>query len=190
MSTPGQRPPPENDPTSFSDLDRNDVPDAKVSESDTAWALWQDANTPPPDTNFAATQPPSVPMPLPDGDRRYARTVPQGLMKDAAPSPLKSPSAQGVTIAQALAEARRSNRVCPQPQAWQKLYEMLPGKRQDGRNWEPMPPLTGSAWAATASIAKRVCLRDHIEWAARQGCLDAIYAYLKDLPESDWYYME
>jgi hypothetical protein len=189
MSAPGQRPPPENDPTSFSDLDRNDVPDGKESESDTAWAMWQEANKPPPDTNFPQTQAPSVPMPLPDGDRRYARTVPQGLMKETAPSPLK-PASQGVTLTQALADARRNNRVCPQPQAWQKLYEMLPGKRHDGGVWEPLPPLTGTAWGATTSIAKRVCLRDHLQWADRHGCLDAIHSYLKNLPESDWYYME
>jgi len=189
MSSSRQRRPPESDPTSFSDLDRSDVPDASVSESDTAWALWEEANQPPPDTNFPQTQLPSSPMPLPDGDRRYAPTVPQALMKETAPLALKS-SSQGITLSQALAEARRSNRVCPQPQAWQKLYELLPGKRQVGRGWEPPPPLTGSAWAATTSISKRMCLRDHLEWADRQGCLEAIHGYLKNLPESDWYYME
>jgi hypothetical protein len=189
MSAPGQRRTPENDPTSFSDLDRNDVPDGNESGSDTTWALWQEANKPPPDTNFHSTQPPSIPMPLPDGDPRYAQTVPQGLVKDTTPSPLKS-SAQNVTLTQALTEARRSNRVCPQPQAWKKLYEMLPGKRQDGGKWEPPPPLTGTAWAATPSISKRMCLRDHLEWADRHGCLDAIHAYLKGLPESDWHYMD
>jgi hypothetical protein len=96
----------------------------------------------------------------------------------------------GVTLSQVMTEARRNNRACPQPQAWQKLYEMLPGKRQVGRGWEPPPPLTGSAWAATQSLAKRMCLRDHIEWADKHGCLDAVYAYLRQLPEDDWHYME
>jgi hypothetical protein len=34
-----------------------------------------------------------------------------------------------------------------------------------------------------------MCLRDHIEWADRQGCLDEVFAFLKSLPEEDWHYM-
>jgi hypothetical protein len=35
-----------------------------------------------------------------------------------------------------------------------------------------------------------MCLRDHIEWAQQQGCLDEVYAFLKQLPDGDWHYME
>jgi hypothetical protein len=173
----------------YSDVDRAKPPDAKISESDTAWALWQEASSPPP-SNFAPTQPVSLPMPLPEGDRRYAATVPSALTKPSNKMPAsRAPSIGRVTAQEVLAEARRNNRVCPQPRAWQALYEMLPGKRQVERGWEPAPPLTGTAWTRTPALAKRMCLRDHIEWAERQGCLDAVFEFLKQLPEEDWLYI-
>lgn len=173
----------------YGDIDRAKPPEAKISDTDTAWALWQEANSPPP-SDFAPTQPVSLPMPLPKGDRRYASTVPSALTKASpAQATPAAPSTRRVTAHEVLAEARRNNRVCPQPRAWQALYEMLPGKRQVEHGWEPAPPLTGSAWTRTPALAKRMCLRDHIEWAERQGCLDAVFDFLKQLPEEEWLYI-
>ena len=187
MAPPRQRRP-DQDPSSFSDLDRPDIPDGDVSESDTAWSLWEEANRPP-DTNFAVTQPASIPMPLTGGDPRYAPTVPQPLDGAGGPSSQK-PSGRGVTVAQALNLARRNNRVCPMPEPWLKLYAMLPDKQQVGRDWRPQAPLTGGAWTATPAITKRMCLRDHIEWADAHNALDEVYAFLKDLPDTDWLHVE
>jgi hypothetical protein len=178
--------------TSYSDLDRADAAQARETDSDSAWAQFEALNKPPPATNFGVTEPASIPMPLPAGDPRYAQTVPAALTKDTVPAELtaSSSSARRVTLNEAMTEVRRNNRVCPQPAAWQRLYEMLPGKRQEGRDWQPPPPMTGTAWKATRSLAKRMCLRDHLEWADKKGCLDQVYAYLKDLPETDWHYMD
>jgi hypothetical protein len=175
----------------YTDADRPkaEEPD-RIAETETAWALFQELSAPP-DTTFAVTQPVSLPMPLPlpKSDPRYASTVPSALTK---PTPqLAQPSARSrqVSVSEVMNEARRNNRVCPQPLAWQKLYEMLPGKVQDERGWQPAPPLTGSAWSRTPSLAKRMCLRDHIEWAGHQGCLDEVFAFLKGLPDTDWHHL-
>jgi hypothetical protein len=181
---------PDREQTSYSDLDRADPAQARETDSDSAWAQFEKLNEPAPATNFGATQPASMPMPLPEGDPRYAPTVPAALTKDTVPADLPRSSVQHVTLSEALTEARRNNRVCPQPAAWQRLYEMLPGKKQVGRGWQPAPPMTGTAWKETRSLAKRMCLRDHIEWADKKGCLDQVHAYLKSLPDSDWHYME
>lgn len=173
----------------YSDWAGIPVPDAREDNSDTAWSLFQKLDSAPPDTGYAPTTPASLPMPLPPGDPRYARTVPGALTRPDRPAAPAPASARLVTLAEAMALVRRNNRICPQPQAWQKLYEMLPGKRQVARGWEPPAPLTGSAWSATPSIAKRMCLRDHIEWAEHKGCLDEVYDYLKGLPDTDWHHL-
>lgn len=172
----------------YGDADRASPPEAKISDTETAWALWQELSTPP-DTTFTPTQPVSLPMPLPKGDPRYATTVPSALTKRAPAIAPPAPAVRRASVTEVLAEARRNNRVCPQPRAWQALYEMLPAKRQVEHGWEPPPPLTGSAWARTPALAKRMCLRDHIEWAERQGCLDEVFDFLKALPEDGWHYM-
>jgi hypothetical protein len=50
------------------------------------------------------------------------------------------------TKEEVLAEAQRNNRVCPQPQKWSELYELLPNKRRKGNGWEPSLPLILAAW--------------------------------------------
>ncbi len=40
-----------------------------------------------------------------------------------------------------LEHVKRNNRVCPKPQKWQQLYEMLPNKKRKGVGWEPSLPL-------------------------------------------------
>lgn len=185
---PKSRPIPPGDPSTWSDLDRHELPHANEDESDTAWATFQALSEP---VEFAPTQPASMPMPLPKGDPRYATTVPGALMRDTTPAPLGplAPPVHRITLDAVVAEARRNNRVCPQPQPWQQLYEMLPDKKQNGRTWEPPPPLTGSAWGVTPSMTKRMCLRDQLEWAEKKGRLAEVYAFLKALPEESWHHV-
>jgi hypothetical protein len=65
-------------------------------------------------------------------------------------------------------------------------HDRLPS---DAHGARPPPPLVGAAWAATPPLSKRMCLRDQVEWADAHGCLDAIYALLKDVPEDQWHHM-
>jgi hypothetical protein len=45
-----------------------------------------------------------------------------------------------------IAYSRERQRVCPQPKFWQRLWEMLPDRRQIDGRWLPAPPLILAAW--------------------------------------------
>ena len=70
-----------------------------------------------------------------------------------------------MSLEQVLVEAQKNNRVCPKPQKWQQLYEMLPNKKRKGAGWEPSLPLILAAWSETPAISKILRLREYIEWA-------------------------
>ncbi len=90
------------------------------------------------------------------------------------------------TLEEALEEVQRNNRVCPQPQKWNELYKLLPNKRRKGGGWEPSLPLILAAWWDTSAIQKKLRLCEHIEWAYKQGCLDVVYEFMKNLKEEEW----
>jgi len=92
------------------------------------------------------------------------------------------------TIEEALAEIQKNKRVCPQPQKWQQLYEMLPDKRRKGAGWEPALPLILAAWN-TPALPKMLRLREHIDWTAAHGCLEQVYFFLRELPEDQWHHI-
>lgn len=93
------------------------------------------------------------------------------------------------TTEKVFAEAQKNDRVCPLPMRWQELYELLPNKKRKGGGWEPAAPLILAAWSETPAISKIIRLREHIEWAERQGCLYRVHAFLKSLPENDWHHI-
>jgi len=88
-----------------------------------------------------------------------------------------------------LAFAAENRRVCPKPQKWQQLYELLPHSRRKGAGWEPALPLILAAWHETPDLAKIMRLREHIEWAGDHGAIDAVYAFLQSLKEDDWHHV-
>jgi hypothetical protein len=90
------------------------------------------------------------------------------------------------TIEEVLTETQKNNRVCPQPQKWQELYEMLPDKKRKGAGWEPALPLILAAWWDTPAMSKMLRLREHLEWAEAHGCLEQIFSFLRALPEGQW----
>ena len=92
------------------------------------------------------------------------------------------------TLEEALAEAQKNERVCPQPDAWNKLYQMLPNKRQIGAGWEPALPLILAAWWDTPALLKMLRVREHLEWADKHGCLEQVHSYLCRLAEKDWHH--
>jgi hypothetical protein len=93
-------------------------------------------------------------------------------------------------LEQILAIARQANRVCPLPQEWNRLYELLPEKRRVKNSWEPAPPLILAAWSDTPAMSKILRLQEHIEWAASHGSLDVIGKFLAALPEDQWLHLE
>ncbi len=129
----------------------------------------------PPDAAFA----PTLPMPWPGGAQ--AAGVHTGAGAPHEPAVL--------TVHEAMVEVRRFNRVCPRPQAWQALYDLIPGKLTTGHAWQPPPPITGAAWQATSAVPKRMCLREQLEWAEHQGALGEAMRFLRALPEDQWHHV-
>ncbi|MEO7108741.1 MAG: hypothetical protein ABIZ09_20370 [Rhodoferax sp.] len=85
-----------------------------------------------------------------------------------------------------IAFCREGRRVCPMPKSWNALFEMLPNRKRTALGWEPPLPLILEAWDSTPAPLKTLRLAEHIEWATEQGALDAISAFLRALPESEW----
>lgn len=155
--------------------------EAVETDADTSWAEFADLQAVE-NRRFADTAPASSSMHDPD-DRGYAPTTPAPLQSlHALPA---APVVRELTVVEVMVEARKNNRVCPKPAKWQQLYEMLPDRRRS----EPAPPLVGAAWDATSPIPKRMCFREHIDWADSHGCLQQVLTFMKALPESDWHHM-
>jgi hypothetical protein len=95
-----------------------------------------------------------------------------------------------VILEEVLAESQKNNRVCPQPQKWQQLYELLPDKKRMGAGWEPSLPLILASWWDTPAMSKILRLREHIDWAAAHGCLKQVYSFLQALPEEQWHHID
>jgi hypothetical protein len=91
-----------------------------------------------------------------------------------------------LTRADVIEIARQNNRVCPLPQQWTQLYELLPDKRRAGNGWEPSLPLVLAAWHDSSAMAKMLRLQEHIEWAELHGSLADAAGFLAALPEDQW----
>jgi hypothetical protein len=94
-----------------------------------------------------------------------------------------------VTVEQALEEAQKNNRVCPQPRKWDELYKLLPNKMRKGNGWVPSLPLILAAWWDTPAMSKILRLREHIEWAAEHESLDVVFEFMKSLKEEEWFHI-
>lgn len=90
-----------------------------------------------------------------------------------------------VTLTSVLGTVEGNQRVCPQPQKWHRLYQLLP---RQGRTSPPVPLILG-AWWHTTPAHKQECLREQIEWASAHGVLDVVSAFLNSLQESDWVHL-
>ncbi|MES2786223.1 MAG: hypothetical protein V4684_12235 [Pseudomonadota bacterium] len=159
--------------------------DAVEKNTDSAWAQFQEAEQHA-ERRFADTTPTSTAPQELEVDRRYARTTAAELTLSTAPPTPAKPRGGAATVEVAMVEARRNNRVCPKPHQWQQLFDMLP----DGPDGHPPPPLTGAAWASTPSLSKRMCLRQHLEWAALHGRLDTVLSFMRGLAETEWLHMD
>ena len=142
---------------------------------------------------FPDTEPLSQPMQH-SADTYDEPTVPQPLeplahVSARQPDDFRSLSLAPVevTLYEALAEIRKANRVSPLPTRWLEFYRLL----EQAGDGSPLPPepLTGSAWASTPSLAKRMCFREQVEWADAHGCLAPAFHFLKSLPDTDWNYL-
>ena len=81
--------------------------------------------------------------------------------------------------------AKSNARVCPLPEPWTELWNMLP--KTNGES--PPAPLVDAAWALPAR-SKMIRLREHLEYADRHGVLADVDAFLQSLSESDWLHLQ
>jgi hypothetical protein len=94
-----------------------------------------------------------------------------------------------ITLADLLALSSREGRVCPQPGAWHRLYDLLPGKRHDAYGSSPAAPLILDAWAQASDEQKRERFVEHLQWAQAHGALQAVHAMLSQLMKSEWHHV-
>jgi hypothetical protein len=88
----------------------------------------------------------------------------------------------------ALLEYVRANgRVCPMPDYWNQLWDMLPDKKRLGSGWEPPLPLILAAWWDTPAMSKILRLQEHIRYAAEYGVLDEVDKFLRALSNDQWF---
>lgn len=86
-----------------------------------------------------------------------------------------------------VAYCRENNRICPMPQRWDALWKLLP--KPDGEHGRPPPPLILAAWHDTPALIKMIRLAEQVEWAGKYGALEQASAFLRRLPEEDWFHV-
>lgn len=81
-----------------------------------------------------------------------------------------------------------NKRICPQPQIWNILWEMLENKKRENNSWTPSLPLILNAWQFTDDSMKRERFFEHLKWADNQNQLEKIALFLFSLNEDEWFY--
>ena len=108
----------------------------------------------------------------------YMPTEPAGL----TPTGVDGARAEPLSVHYVMTEARRHNRVAPLEPYWRSMCEIL-HKRAGS---QPPPPMTAQEAADTPPLAKRIRIRDQVEWADRHGQLPAVLGYFRSLSEEHW----
>ena len=83
---------------------------------------------------------------------------------------------------------QEQNRICPLPQQWNRLWELLPNRSRKGAGWLPALPLILAAWDIASDDEKQRRLEYHIDWAAEYNALDAVVQFLHGLREDEWFH--
>ncbi len=138
-------------------------PQVIENDSDTAWAMFQALQQGLTPDTFATTARDNIEPPAAAEERRGLKPL---------------------TMDEVMFEARRNNRVCPLPSHWQRLHELLQRAGPDAP-----PPVSLQEWRATSSLNKRLWLRNQVQWAWENRCLEQLFAFLRELPEDKWHHM-
>jgi hypothetical protein len=87
-----------------------------------------------------------------------------------------------ISLQSLLDYAHGQSRVCPMPDAWMRLWKMLP-------DYDLVdPPLILGAWRDTPHLLKRVVFDGHLEYADKNGILGKVSEFLLSLPDDQWLY--
>jgi hypothetical protein len=85
-----------------------------------------------------------------------------------------------------IAATIEAGRVCPQPDSWNALWNLLPNRRRVGNGWEPSLPLILAAWDYCSDSEKRERFLIHLRWAESHGVMELVANFLDTLKPSDW----
>jgi len=77
-------------------------------------------------------------------------------------------------------------RVCPAPQRWNDLWELLPNRKRVGGGWDPPLPLILAPSLTNPALPVKMRLQEHIRYADTHGVLTNVDAFLRSLPEDQW----
>lgn len=161
-------------------LDPIPQPDVVEKSSETTWALWQDVHDKE-HARYADTVPLTAPGPGMGATRPGANS--SGL-------PFRPAAVQGASGADLLTqEAKRNNRVCPKPDQWRQLHDMLRARAPQASAAALAPPFAGTEWQRTTSLAKRLSFRSLIDWTIANALVEDALRFLRALPEDQWHHM-
>lgn len=93
------------------------------------------------------------------------------------------------TVETLIEYCKSNGRICPQPQRWNELFQLLPNTRQVGAGFVPGAPLILAAWWDTPHLSKQLRLIEHIQWAEKHCALERVAQFLRSLPEKDWFHI-
>ncbi len=162
------------------------LPTVVERESESAWSEFRELQSVDDRRYITTLIASSFPDDVGPEQRPFANTEPAP--GRALPDPRGASLRGDVTVEAVMLVARRNGRVCPRQEVWLRLYELLPGKRTHGPVWQPSPPVSQEAWEVSSAVAKRLVLREQLEWAARRKALPQILAFLIGLGEGDWHH--
>lgn len=77
-----------------------------------------------------------------------------------------------------------NNRICPKPQQWNKLWEIIQSKA----NEKVSAPLILAAWWETTDEEKLRRFKYHHDYAEKLSLLNEIQIFLQTLNETDWHH--
>jgi hypothetical protein len=93
-----------------------------------------------------------------------------------------------IILSHAIKESNKNARVCPVPEVWQKIYDMLPDKIVGEYVNRPVciPEFKSDSCRNSLFLCLRLDFREHLEWASTHGFIEEIYQLIHDLPEDQW----
>jgi len=93
-----------------------------------------------------------------------------------------------ISLEELVRYGEEGGRVCPAPNRWNELWELLPNRRRVGGGWEPHLPLILGAWWHTSDLEKRERFLEQLRWADEYGALEEVAQFLRSLPEDEWHH--
>lgn len=82
---------------------------------------------------------------------------------------------------------RAQDKVCPKPEYWNDLWDLLLAREPKPSQVKPGLPLILGGWHYSSDADKRARLADQVRWAADHGRLAEVDAFLRSLLDDQWH---